>query len=188
MAPDMKELFGFIEDSGNRMNAIINDLLKLAKYGDEKLKLEPVNMAKLINGVWLNISRTTTHHAVIELGELPDVLVDISMMQQVIVNLLSNAIKYSSKVQKPVLKIWCEQTDTQCTFYFKDNGAGFDMSNYHRLFGAFQRFHTTREFEGTGVGLTLVKRIIEKHGGTVGAEAKVDEGATFYFTLPCVAV
>ena len=184
MKPEVKELFGFIEDSGNRMNAIIDDLLKLSKYGQEKLKLELVDMTRLVNGIWLNLSRNSSHLATLELAELCDANVDMSMMQQVLVNLLSNAIKYSSKKEKPVVKVWCEKTEENCTFFFKDNGAGFDMKNYKRLFGAFQRFHNVRDFEGTGVGLTLVKRIIEKHGGTVGAEAKVGEGAVFWFTLP----
>ncbi len=184
MEPQQKELFQYIEENGRRMGEIIDDLLKLAKYGHEKLKIEPVDMGRLINGIWLNIGRTTTHHAQLELGELPTVNVDMGMIQQVVVNLLTNGIKYSSKVPAPVIKIWCEKKKGLNTFYFKDNGAGFDMQHHDRLFGAFQRLHNTRDFEGTGVGLTLVKRIIEKHGGTVGAEGKVGEGATFYFTLP----
>jgi PAS domain S-box-containing protein len=184
MEPDMKEMFGYIEESGKRMGAIIDDLLKLAKYGNEKLKIEQVNMTRLVNGVWLNISRTTPNHALLELAELPEVKVDMSMMQQVIVNLLTNAIKYSAKKEKPTVTIWCEQADGKITFYFKDNGAGFNMSNSDQLFGAFKRLHSAREFEGTGIGLTLVKRIIEKHGGTVGAEGVVGEGATFHFSLP----
>jgi light-regulated signal transduction histidine kinase (bacteriophytochrome) len=132
----------------------------------------------------LNISRTTVHHASLELKVLPVVKTDESLMHQVVENLLANAIKYSSKKEKPVVTVWSEQTAGKITFYFKDNGAGFDMKNYDRLFGTFQRLHNRSDFEGTGVGLSLVKRIIEKHGGTVGAEAKVGEGAMFYFTLP----
>ena len=184
MAPEQAELFGYIEESGKHMNSIIDDLLKLAQYGKGILKKELVDMGWLINGVWLNIGRTTPHHATLELSELPVVEMDMGMMQQVVVNLLTNAIKYSSKTKDPVVKIWCETGEEFYTFYFKDNGAGFDMKDYDRLFGAFQRLHNMNEFEGTGVGLTLVKRIIEKHGGTIAAEAEVDKGATFYFTLP----
>ena len=142
------------------MSAIIDDLLKLAQYGNDKLTIEPVDMAALINGVWQNIGRTNPHHTLLEMSELPEVAVDIGMMQQVVVNLLTNAIKYSSKTKDPMVKIWCEAGDEYYTFHFKDNGAGFDMKNYDRLFGAFQRLHSMNEFEGTGVGLTLVKRII----------------------------
>ncbi|MDB5283336.1 MAG: domain S-box protein [Bacteroidota bacterium] len=185
--PEVLELFGHIVDSGRRMTAIIDDLLKLARYGKEKLKFEPVNMNVLVNGIWLNISRTLPHSATLELTELPELIVDMSMMQQVVVNLLSNAIKYSSKKEHPVVNVWCEETEKNVTIYFKDNGAGFDMRHHDRLFGAFQRLHNARDFEGTGVGLTLVKRIIEKHGGTIEAKGEVGEGATFWFTLPKIA-
>jgi light-regulated signal transduction histidine kinase (bacteriophytochrome) len=184
MEPELKELFDYIENGSTRMMAIITDLLKLAKYGKEKLKFEPVNMGQLVKNIWLNITRTHPHQAIMELAELPVVQADMSMMEQVIINLISNAIKYSSKKEKPVVTIWYEQAEENLTFYFQDNGAGFDMKNHDRLFGAFQRLHSANEFEGTGVGLTLVKSIIEKHEGTVGAEAKVGEGATFCFTLP----
>ena len=141
-------------------------------------------MTKTVQGVWLNLCRNAPNNAVLEVEELQVAHVDRLMMEQVIVNLLSNAVKYSSKKAKPVIKVWCEQADENVTFYFRDNGAGFDMKNYERLFGAFQRLHNNTEFAGNGVGLMLVKSILEKHGGTVGAEGKVNEGATFYFTLP----
>ena len=143
-------------------------------------------MHQLTTSVWANIARTNTNHAILELSPLPEVYADRSLIEQVLVNLISNAVKYSSKKEKPVLKIWCVQTKQNFTFYFKDNGAGFDMKSYNRLFGPFQRLHSMSEFEGTGVGLMLVKRIIDQHGGVVGAEGVVGEGATFYFTLPVV--
>jgi PAS domain S-box-containing protein len=184
MQPREKELFSFIDDGSKRMNSIIDDLLKFAKCGTEKLNYAPVNMTQLVKAIWLNLGISNPHHAVIELDELPWLKVDRSMIEQVLINLLSNAIKYSAKKEKPVIKIWSDRTDGQITVYIKDNGAGFDMKNYERLFGAFQRLHNTTEFEGNGVGLMLVKSIIEKHGGTVSATAKVNEGATFQFTIP----
>jgi PAS domain S-box-containing protein len=188
MEPEANELLGYIEDSGKRMNEIINDLLKLARYGKDEIKLETVDMNWLISGVWLNIGRTNPNHAILEMAALPMVDVDMGMMQQVVVNLLTNAIKYSSKIVKPVVRIWCESDEKSHTFFFKDNGAGFDMKHYDRLFGAFQRLHSMHEYEGTGVGLTLVKRIIEKHGGTIAADAEVGKGATFYFSLPVTSI
>ena len=182
--PDAATMLNYIDESGNRMNMIIDDLLTLAKYGKEKLQLEKVNMTMLVNGIWQNICRSTPNHATLYLENLPEVMVDMSLMQQVVVNLLSNAIKYSYKKETPVIKVWCEQADGNSTFYFKDNGAGFDMKNYSRMFGAFQRLHSLSDFEGTGIGLTLVKKIIEKHQGSVGANGIVGEGATFYFTIP----
>jgi len=181
---DAKELFKFIDDNGKRANAIIDDLLKLAKYERLTPKQESLDMKHLVENIWTNISRINPHHAELKLSELPTVYADGSMIQQVITNLVSNAIKYSSKKESPLVSIWCEPCSEGHTFYIKDNGAGFDMANYNKLFGAFQRLHSINDFDGTGVGLTLVKKIIEKHGGTVGAEGKVDEGATFYFTLP----
>lgn len=106
------------------------------------------------------------------------------MIEQVLVNLFSNAIKYSSKKEQPLVEVGCTETNNDITFFVRDNGAGFDMAGYPRLFGAFQRLHGAKDFEGIGLGLLLVKRIVEKHGGAVSAEGRVNEGATFYFTLP----
>ena len=184
MDPDAVNMLQYITESGNRMNNIIDDLLKLAQYGEEKLKFEKVDMTLLVNGIWQNISRSTPNRATLKLEPLPEVEVDMSLMQQVVVNLLANAIKYSAKTQAPLITVWSEQAGSNTTFYFKDNGVGFDMKYYSRMFGAFQRLHSVTEFDGTGIGLTLVKKIIEKHMGTVGASGVPGEGATFYFTLP----
>jgi PAS domain S-box-containing protein len=181
---DLKELFGHIEKSSKRMNAIIDDLLALAKFGKEKLQIMEVDMHKLFSNVWDHLLFTNPHNAVIEMVPLPKVPADGSMIEQVVVNLLSNAVKYSSKKEKPLIKIGFEETEDGIIFYVKDNGAGFDMKSYDRLFGAFQRLHGVSEFEGTGVGLMLIKRIVERHGGSVWAEGKVNEGAVFYFSLP----
>ncbi|MCX6199436.1 MAG: PAS domain S-box protein [Bacteroidetes bacterium] len=181
---DCNELFEHIETSSKRMNAIIDDLLNLAKYEKEKLRLAPLDMSKLVKNIWDNISFSTSHKAILQLADLPLANADESMIEQVLVNLISNAVKYSSKKEKPMVIVGYEKADVTITFFVKDNGAGFDMKNYNRLFGAFQRLHGTSEFEGTGVGLHLVKRIVERHGGAVWAESKIDEGATFYFTLP----
>jgi signal transduction histidine kinase len=184
MNDDMKELFDHIEKSSRRMSAIIDDLLRLAKSGKEKLMPVEVNITALFNSVWRDIKLTSQTNATFLLADLPFVTADISMLQQVIVNLLSNAVKYSSKTEKPVIQVGYKRIDSKIVFSITDNGAGFDMKFYDQLFGAFQRLHGVNEFEGTGVGLLMVKRIIERHGGTVWAEGKVGEGATFYFTLP----
>ena len=168
------------------MNIIIDDLLTLAKFGKEKLRITPVDMTKLIQCVWTNVKALNQHHAVLVMPELPVVEADMSMIEQVLINLISNAVKYSSKQEHPIVEISFKDDLDKITFYVKDNGVGFDMAHYDRLFSAFQRLHSMREFEGTGVGLVLVKRIVEKHGGNVGAEAKTGEGATFWFSLPKV--
>ena len=183
---DLKELFEHLESNAKRMNIIIDDLLTLAKFGKEKLRITPVDMTKLIQCVWTNVKALNQHHAVLVMPELPVVEADMSMIEQVLINLISNAVKYSSKQEHPIVEISFKDDLDKITFYVKDNGVGFDMAHYDRLFSAFQRLHSMREFEGTGVGLVLVKRIVEKHGGNVGAEAKTGEGATFWFSLPKV--
>lgn len=181
---DLREMFRYINDSARRMSAIIDDLLTLARYERMSLSPQVIDMEQLIRSVWDSISFSTRHHATLQLQPVPEIVADPSLIQQVLVNLLSNAVKYSSKKEAPMVTVWAERSPTHITYIVRDNGAGFDMKNYNRLFGAFQRLHGMNDFDGTGVGLLLVKRIIEKHGGQVWAEAKVGEGATFYFTLP----
>jgi light-regulated signal transduction histidine kinase (bacteriophytochrome) len=118
------------------------------------------------------------------ISKIPDTKADINMMRVVWTNLLSNAIKFTSKNEKPKIEVGSSSDNTTTTYFVKDNGAGFDMKYIAKLFGVFQRLHSSDEFEGTGVGLANVKRVIERHGGKVWAEGKVGEGATFYFTLP----
>jgi len=104
-------------------------------------------------------------------------------LRQVWSNLIGNAIKYSSKNATPEIEIGCTSTDDTNTYYVRDNGAGFDMQYAHKLFGVFQRLHSNKEFEGTGIGLALTKRIINRHNGTIYAEGKTGQGACFYFNL-----
>ena len=107
------------------------------------------------------------------------------MIRQVLVNLLSNAVKFTGVKRQASIEIGCSEKGTERnTYYVKDNGAGFDMKYIDKLFGVFQRLHSTKEFEGTGVGLAIVQRIVQRHGGRVWAESKINEGATFHFTLP----
>jgi len=181
---ELRDLFGFILTSGKRMNSIVDDLLKLAKFGNERLAVRTIHMTDLFQKVWNDLNKNTKSYVQFELPSLPDVMGDESMMEQVIINLLSNAIKYSSKVEHPKIKVGYSNASGTPTYFVKDNGVGFSMEHYNKLFGAFQRLHSREEFEGTGIGLLLVKRIIENHGGNVWAESKVNEGATFYFTIP----
>jgi PAS domain S-box-containing protein len=186
MSADAKELFSHIQESGKRMNAIIDDLLSFAKWGKEKLQLTEVDMTALFQHVWKNTMLESPHHAILEIEQLPMVQADMALIRQVVVNLISNAVKYSSKKENPVVKVGFEVKGGEVVFHVSDNGAGFDMQHYDRLFGAFMRLHGVDDFEGTGIGLALIKTIIEKHNGHVWAVGKVNEGATFYFALPIV--
>jgi light-regulated signal transduction histidine kinase (bacteriophytochrome) len=123
------------------------------------------------------------------MGPLPELSVDRPMLKQVWVNLLSNAVKYTRQREQAEIKTRCRKNDqAEWEFSVQDNGAGFDMRYADKLFGVFQRLHQTEEFEGTGIGLANVRRIVIRHGGRTRAEGKVDKGATFYFTLPDIKV
>ena len=124
-----------------------------------------------------------TYHAEVVQRNLADAVADPSMLRQVWVNLISNAIKYSAKKEKPLIEIGMDKQDSKDVYFIRDNGAGFNMAHADKLFGVFSRLHNQSEFNGTGVGLALVSRIITKHGGKIWAEAEVGKGATFYFTL-----
>jgi light-regulated signal transduction histidine kinase (bacteriophytochrome) len=120
----------------------------------------------------------------IQLGALPTALVDPALFKQVWINLIGNAIKYSSKVGTPRVEIGGREDSAEAVYWVRDNGAGFDMRYADKLFGVFQRLHRTEEFEGTGVGLAIVKRIVTRHGGRVWAESEPGKGAAFFFALP----
>lgn len=184
LTPDVAELLEHIESNSKRMQSIIEDLLTLAKHNRTSLDYRQVDMAELVNKIWVALGHSMPNKATLQVEQLPVAEADASMIEQVMVNLLSNAVKYSAGKEKPVVKVGCRQEDGNYVFYIKDNGAGFDMQYYDRLFGVFERLHSSCEFEGTGVGLYLVKRIIEKHAGSVWAWAQPGEGAEFYFTLP----
>jgi light-regulated signal transduction histidine kinase (bacteriophytochrome) len=119
----------------------------------------------------------------VTIDRLPDALADEVLIRQVWTNLVSNAIKYTRYKDVAFIHIGHEHSDGSVVYFLRDNGAGFDMAYSDKLFGMFQRLHLAREFEGIGIGLSLVQRILEKHDGKIWAEAKVDQGATFYFTL-----
>jgi signal transduction histidine kinase len=168
----------------SRMNDLIEGLLALSRYDRKVLERSEVNTNQLVRSIINEISRTTEHKAVIKVHELMPASADRTLLYQVWTNLISNAIKYSSKKLFPEIEIGCSQGDGEVIYYVKDNGSGFNMEYANKLFGTFQRLHGVSEFEGTGIGLAIVKRIISKHGGRVWAEGKVGEGAVFYFSLP----
>lgn len=181
---EAKRLLGNIQYNAQRMGTLIDDLLAFSRLGRKEVQKSTIDTAKLVKNVLKEINIPTVYNAVIKINSLPPVDADYTLLRQVWINLLSNAVKYSSKKEKPEVQIGSTETELEIIFFVKDNGAGFNMEYADKLFGVFQRLHNPTEFEGTGIGLAIVQRIITKHGGRVWAEAKVNEGATFYFTLP----
>lgn len=174
-----------IKRNANRMGELVNDLLNLARLGRANLIKRTANMQDIVASV-IDEMRFTTNkiEAKIKVKDLKPAECDAVLIKQVWSNLVSNAIKYSRTKAAPQIEIGCTEQNAQVVYYIKDNGVGFDVQFSGKLFGVFQRLHKPNEFEGTGVGLAIVHRIITRHGGRVWAEAKVNEGATFYFTLP----
>jgi light-regulated signal transduction histidine kinase (bacteriophytochrome) len=139
----------------------------------------------MVNSVFYEITDEKSRERIIlNIGKISDVNADPTMLKQVWVNLLSNAVKYSSKKEKSVISIIGKNENNKCIYCVKDNGVGFDMKYLNKLFGVFQRLHNVKDFDGTGVGLAIVQRIVHRHGGEVWAEGEINKGATFYFSLP----
>jgi PAS domain S-box-containing protein len=179
------DTLGKIINSANRMDRLIDDLLEFSRLGRTELIHTRIDMNGLVNGVIQDLtSLESTRKLNIRCLPLEDSTGDLNMVRQVWFNLVSNALKYTRKKESADIEIISDQRDGMICYCISDNGAGFDMSYADKLFGVFQRLHKMKDFEGTGVGLALVKSIVKRHGGKVWAEAKVNEGAKFYFTLP----
>jgi light-regulated signal transduction histidine kinase (bacteriophytochrome) len=166
------------------MGRLIDDLLRLSRLGRQPLSKEPVSIRALVEEVLAQLrEEQPDRHIEIRVADLPDAVGDRSLLKQVFVNLLSNAFKFTRRREAAILEVGCKEQDGETIYFVRDNGAGFDMQFAQRLFGVFQRLHRAAEFEGTGVGLSIVQRIVRRHGGRVWAEAEADKGATFLFTL-----
>jgi signal transduction histidine kinase len=180
-----KRLCGVITSSAAQMGELIDDLLGFSRIGKCNINSVLLEMDSLAGIVFEDItSKKEKAEITLEIGKLHKTYGDLSLMRLVWNNLISNAIKYSSKVSSPLISIGSEQEDGMINYYVKDNGVGFDMRYKHKLFGVFQRLHGEKEFEGNGVGLAIVNRIIARHNGKVWAEGEVGKGAAFYFSLP----
>jgi signal transduction histidine kinase len=166
------------------LDHLISDLLQYYRTGKE-LRPGPISMKTLVDQVcWEIDDKEKMRDIKFVIGEIPDVYGDSTLIRKVWYNLISNAVKFTSKKEKAIIEIGSEKKDGADIYHVKDNGSGFDMKYYDRMFNIFQRLHMRDEFEGTGLGLALVKRIVTKHGGRVWADSKPGEGANFYFLLP----
>jgi signal transduction histidine kinase len=181
---DGKRYLQRIHNSVQEMASIIEDLLKLSRLGRQHLKKQPTNLNEIISPI-LAECKTAIEARKIQwkVEDLPECECDRGLIKQVFANLISNAIKYTRMREMTVIEIGHTLIDEGSVIFVRDNGAGFDMQRADKLFGAFQRLHRQDEFEGTGVGLATVRRIVQRHGGRIWAEAELDKGATFYFTL-----
>lgn len=173
-----------IRDGAQRMGVLIDDLLAFSRLSRLPLNREPVNMNELVWALVAEMSPASENrHARIEVNDLPPCNADPALLKQVWINLLSNALKYTRQRESAQIEIGAQESEGAMTWFVRDNGAGFDMLYVHKLFGVFQRLHRVEEYEGTGVGLAIVRRIVERHGGRVWAEGAFERGATFFFTL-----
>jgi light-regulated signal transduction histidine kinase (bacteriophytochrome) len=194
----IEDYAGKIDDEGNRilnviitnakrMGQLIDDLLEFSRLGRQEINRAIVNVNDQVTNIANELLEREGNRKIdLKIHPLGTAIIDGTMMRQVWINLVGNAIKYSRNKELAVIEIGRMEDNDRAVFFVKDNGAGFDMAYKDKLFGVFQRLHKNNEFEGTGVGLALVKRIIDRHKGEIWADAKVGEGATFYVSLPLV--
>jgi signal transduction histidine kinase len=178
-------LLGVINTQAERMGQLINDLLDFSRLGRQAISKAEVDTNSLVEEVIAGLQAEAGEKPLnIARSPLPATMGDRALLRQVWANLIGNAVKYSSKRAQPSVEVGCTRKDGAEVFYVKDNGAGFDMKYYEKLFGVFQRVHSDKEFPGTGIGLAIVQKIVTRHGGQVWAHGEVNAGATFFFSIP----
>lgn len=185
LAPDAARYLRLIRENAQQMGQLISDLLAFSRLSRQPLSVQPVLPAELVHRSLEELkSEHESRKVEVTVSELPTCQGDPSLLHQVFMNLLSNALKYTRKREEARIEVTGHRNGIEAVYSVKDNGAGFDMRYADKLFGVFQRLHRAEEYEGTGVGLAIVQRIVHRHGGRVWAEAEVGKGATFYFTIP----
>lgn len=174
-----------IAQAARQMGILIDDLLSFSRLSRAKVNLQTVSLVKLIQEAMRHLKRESEGRNVQwVIHNLPDVKADPGLLRQALENLITNALKYTRTRERARIEIGATGKGTETVIFVRDNGVGFDMRHADKLFGVFQRLHRANEFEGTGVGLALVRRIIHRHGGRTWAEGAPNAGATFYFSLP----
>lgn len=184
LSEDAQDSLQEILKNTKKMGKLIDNLLEFSRLGKQNFTRTKVNMEEVFNAVIEEAAKPPGREISFKVGKLPYAYGDKNMLKQVAENLITNAIKYSSKKPEPKIEVGAISGKDELTYFVKDNGAGFNMKYYDKLFGMFQRLHGSDEFEGIGVGLAIVKRIVTRHNGKVWAEGAENEGATFYFSLP----
>ena len=182
---EMRGKFNVITDNTRKMGQLIDDLLALSRLGKTQLSMAKLDMGVMIREVWEEMRATNPERNLkLTIGAIPPAAGDRGLIRQVLVNLLSNAVKFTQQRPEALIEVGGHLKDSKCIYTVRDNGAGFDMQYHDKMFGVFQRLHSPEDFEGTGVGLAIVQRIIHRHGGRIWAEGEVNKGAAFHFTLP----
>jgi len=174
-----------VRQQAQRMAQLIEDLLEFSRLGRKPLDVTSVDLAALVQAVVQELQQANADRTVaVTVAPLPPAMGDRALLRQVLTNLIGNAFKFTRQRPDARVEIGSRDDNGERVYYVSDNGAGFDMQYASKLFGVFQRLHPAADFEGTGVGLALVQRIILRHGGRVWGKGQVNEGATFQFTLP----
>jgi light-regulated signal transduction histidine kinase (bacteriophytochrome) len=174
-----------IAASARQMGVLIDDLLQFSRTGRAEMHRENMNMNRSLQESLTTLKDSYAGRNIEwAIGELPPVRGDFALLRQVWANLLGNAVKFTRQREAARIEVSAREENGEVIFAVADNGVGFDMRYADKLFGVFQRLHSLEEFEGTGIGLAIVQRIINRHGGRVWTEAEVNRGATFYFALP----
>jgi len=180
-----KRLAEVINNNAKKMGKLIDDLLTFSRLGKKAITPNNIDMKTMVNSIYHEVTDAQQRKQIeFKIGDIPDITADTNMMRIVWANLISNAVKFTSNNKKPVIKVEAEAKDNLITYRIKDNGIGFEPEFADNLFKVFQRLHSEKDYSGTGVGLALVKRIIEQHNGSIAANSKPGKGATFYFSLP----
>jgi len=188
LSGDAMGLLNDIDTSAVRMIGLINDLLRLARIGLQPVSMQEVDIGALITSVAGELqAREPAHVLMLRLGALPTCFGDAALLRQVFLNLISNARKFTRRAPHAQLEVTATPSETQVRYHLSDNGVGFPPQHAHRLFTAFKRLHRDEDFEGTGIGLSIVQRIVQRHGGAITASSAPGQGATFSLTLPAVA-
>lgn len=182
--PEARRYLQMVQDNAQQMGCLVDDLLAFSRLSRSSLSRQAVAPSNIVSQVFTDLSHEQENrHVEIAIAQLPECQADPALLKQVWINLIANALKYTRQREVAYIEVGYKYLNSKLVYFVKDNGVGFDMRYAHKLFGVFQRLHRAEDYEGTGVGLAIVQRIIHRHGGSVWAEAEVNKGATFYFSL-----
>jgi light-regulated signal transduction histidine kinase (bacteriophytochrome) len=184
LSDEVKRLLGFVDRGAHQINQRVEDLVRFSRLSHQPLAQRQVDMTSLVRAVAQEIEKDPNDRLVdFHLQDLPPAFGDEALLRQVFLNLLSNAFKFTRHKPLAVIEVGAISGSGASIYFVRDNGVGFDMKHAKQLFGIFSRLHTDEQFEGTGIGLAIVQRIVNRHGGHIWVDAAPDSGATFYFTL-----